>query len=659
MYPDKSDDPKRKILQDAGELISELEVANEMQTKISLRNVYYVSLLVCLIFFGFIAQMYFRGNVVTPINPMAASLTTLTLLFGLFYLSRRGSLSQKGKLFLAVLTLVMYLIGIGINKSLPVNLLPVVIAFISIFSTPGVALILSAIAIIISGVVLYDPIHGVNFAIAARIIMANFILTVIFQLYSRNHQRLVAATLSMTQSLKKITESLSDDLVATTLERDSARELDSETGLLNKTAFRKKIRNLLPLKPANEPLVFFRIEILQVSESLRGLSERDYLEILRKISKKISDFAGQGAVARPSKWEFVVCQEMGISEEDFKEKLNALINELKQILRTTGSSIPHKFRTGVAVWPADGASLEEVLSATEIALISAHQGAVSQPIWYQPPMRLQINELRQLADKIRSSIDSGEFYFDYQPVVDKDLKSVEFYECLVRWRHPVLGVLNPGKFIHLAIEYGHIIPLTMWSLRNAISLLKAINMPGKKPTCLSVNIAPSFIAWILKNQKRSAEFFDTLDVENGAIILEITEESFLESSEDVVNLLEDLKSRGFLIALDDFGAGYSSLSKVATLPLDYLKMDMSLVSGIDTLEKKQKTYEAMIKLGHQLGIRVVSEGVETPAELATVRTMAVDFVQGFVISKPHSSSEIGSFDLTKNMAVGHSLKNGH
>ena len=655
MHTDPSDDPKRKILQDAGELISELEIANEMQTKISLRNIYYVSLLVLVIFLGFIAQIYIRGNAATPINPLAAGMTTLTLLCGLYYLSRRGSLSQNGKLFLAILTLVMYLIGIGINKSLPVNLLPVVIAFISIFSTPGVALLFSGIAILTSGFILYDPVHGVNYAIAARMILANFILTIIFQLYSRNHQRLVAGTLNVTQSLKRITESLSDDLLVTTLERDSARELDAETGLLNKAAFRKKMIHLLPLKSKGEPLVFYRIEIIQISESLRGLSERNYLELLRRISKKIVDFAGQGAVARPSKWEFVVCQEMATVEQDIKEKLNQLVNELKQIMRATEWHIPCKFRTGVAVWPADGMSLDDILSATEIALISAHQGAVSQPVWYQPTMRLQINELRQLADKIRAGIDAEEFYFEYQPVVGKDLKSVEFYECLVRWRHPVLGALHPGKFIPLAIEYGHIIALTLWSLRNAASFLKQDHGTDKAAVRLSVNVAPSFIAWMLKNQKRATEFFEALDFEKGSIILEITEESFLESSQDVVNLLEDLKARGFLVALDDFGAGYSSLSKVATLPFDYVKMDMSLVTGIDTSEKKQKTYAAVIKLGQQLGIRVVSEGVETSEELGMVMAMGADFVQGFVIAKPHSEIEIGNFNVSEKRVSGHRM----
>jgi EAL domain-containing protein (putative c-di-GMP-specific phosphodiesterase class I) len=364
------------------------------------------------------------------------------------------------------------------------------------------------------------------------------------------------------------------------------------------------------------------------------------LELLRRISQKINNFAAQGAVARPSKWEFVVCQDMEHTEQDFKENLNQLINELKQLLRAAESSIPCKLRTGVAVWPVDGASLDDVLSATEIALISAHQVGGAQSVWYQPAMRLQINELRQLADKIGASIEAGEFYFEYQPVVGKDLKSVEFYECLVRWKHPVLGELHPAKFIPLAIEHEHIIALTLWALRDAANFLKEVRVADRTRVRLSVNVAPAFITWMLKNQSVAIDFFEKLDFEAGSMILEITEESFLDSSRVVVNLLEKLKSKGFRIALDDFGAGYSSLSKIATLPFDYVKMDMSLVTGISTSEKKQKTCAAVIKLGQQLGIRVVAEGVETPAELAMLMAMGADFVQGFVISKPHSKIKV-------------------
>lgn len=645
MLTDNTDDPKLKILRDAGELISELEHANNSQSKISLRNVAFTCLTVALVIVGLVLQIYIRGDEIAPVNPIAFGLTIFLLFFQSYYLYRKKKLNQIDTLFLGILTVFVYLVAIFLNKSLPVNMLPVVIAFISLLTTSGVALILGIVVILCSGLVLYDPVHGVNFAIASRILISNFILLGVFQLYSRNYKRLTTATLNVTTGLKKITESLSDDLLVTTLERDSARERDLETGLLNHISFRKKIRNLLPIKAVNRPLVFFRIEIIQVAESLRGLSEKTYLELLQKVANKISEFAGEEAVTRSSKWEFLCCMEIGESEEKFRKDLLILINELKQILRSTASSFPNKLRTGVAIWPDDGRFLEDVLGATEIALVLAHQNGNSQPVWYQASMRSQINELRQLSERIETGIAAAEFYFDYQPVVSKDLKSIEFYECLIRWKHPVLGILSPGRFIPLAIEHGQIMPLTIWALQHASQNLKSINRDRQKPVRFSVNIAPSFIVWMLKNKEKAFDFFDGLQCSAGTIILEITEESFIDSSENVVKLLEALHAKGFLIALDDFGAGYSSLSKVATLPLDYLKMDMSLVTGIEKSERKQKTYEAMTKLGQQLGIKVVSEGIETQAELDTVSRMAVDFIQGYVISRPHAQAEIGNLSI--------------
>lgn len=641
MFSDMTNDSKLKILREAGELISELESANHSQAKISLRNVAFACMAVGLIFIGLVIQIYLRGDGVGPVTPMASGLTILVLFFGTCFLYRKRQLSQKDTLALGLLTVFVYLVGIWLNKSLPVNLLPVVIAFISILTTSGVALILGAVVLVFSGFILYDPIHGVNVAIAARILMANAILLGVFQLYSRNYQRLATTTLNVTTALKKITESLSKDLVTTTQERDSARERDAETGLLNQPTFKKTIKNILLLRAVNQPLVFFRIEIVQVAESLRGLSDHAYFELLEKVAKKITQFAGNGSVTRLSKWEFLAYRDMGDSEMGFKDDLLGLINELKQVLRSSGSSIPNKLRTGVAIWPDNGEALEDVLSATEIALVHAHQIASSQPAWFQAPMRAQIDELRQLSEKIRPAIEAGEFYFDYQPVVGKDRNSVEFYECLIRWKNPTLGILSPARFIPLAIEYGQIIPLTVWSIRQAVKVSQDIARDQGQIIRLSVNIAPSFIAWVLKNKKRSSEFFDALEFSPGAIILEITEESFMDSSEDVVSLLEDLKTRGFMMALDDFGAGYSSLSKVATLPLDYLKMDMSLVAGIYKFEKKQKTYEAMTRLGQKLGIKVVAEGVETQDEFDVISTMGVDFIQGYLMARPHSQAAIG------------------
>lgn len=641
MRADTNQDPKLKILQEAEELIAELESANNVQTKISLNKVRLIYVLVGLLFVGFVVQNFILGKSYQFSNIWVPGSAVLMLFLGGYFISKKKNVGPRDALFLAILNLVVYLVSVFFNKSLPINLLPALIIFLSILTTAGSSLILSGVAIVVSGFVLYHPVYGVDVTIAARILVASLILLVVFQLYIRNFQRLVSVTLNVTSGLKRMTETLSEDLVTTTLERNTARELDFETGLLNEKSFIKKINGFLSYRSASAPLVFVRFEILQAAESLRGMSERSYLELLHKVTLKITEFCAQGSVSRPSKWEFILVCEIGPSEEVFKDNLSILVYELKQILRNTEANFSNKLRAGVATWPADGQSLDDVLSATEIALIHAHQNNVTQPVWYELSMRYQINERRQLAERIAPGINADEFYFDYQPVVKKDLKSVEFYECLIRWNHPTLGIFNPSKFISLAIDYGQIIPLTMWSLRKAAQILKSKNEFLEAEVRLSVNVAPSFIGWVLKNPQKSRDFLDGVDFKRGTIILEITEESFLESSEEVVVLFESLKERGFLIALDDFGAGFSSLSKVATLPLDYLKMDMSLVSGIERLEKKQKTYEAMSQLGYQLGIKVVSEGVETQAELEIVSKMTVDFIQGYVIARPHSESEIG------------------
>jgi|GEM_PF-3183150 len=629
----ESDDHSARVLKATEELLNELESTNNRQTQFSKRIISQISFFLGLLLIALILENYFISDLVNLPNPIAAGFGAFTCLFVGSYL-KSDKVSYLKSLSIGLLCLVTYLFAVYINKSLPINLLPGVIAFISVITAPEISLVVCIISISASALVLFDPLYGVSSSAASRFIVANAYLLVVMQLLTRNQTRLKKTTLNAMSGLKGIAENLGLELEEMTLQRNMALDFDPETRLLNKDSFRKRVSTKLKSRSFNHPVIIVRVEIIPLIESLRGLSIKSYNEIILRISSALNTFSKSGHVGRDSKWEFLVSRDVGDSEVDFKNELGHLISDLNHIMKSSHSFLNNRIRTGVAVWSSDGKTFGEVSRATEDALVFAHLNNSSEPIWYEPSLRSKIEDLHLLADSIDSGLNNHEFFFEYQPTVDSNSSEIEFYECLMRWNHPRLGRLPPARFIPLSIETGHIVSLTIWSLLEGEALSRKFNDDKTKLQRFSINIPPAFLKWCLRNPNDAEQFFNGLSLIPSSIILEVTEESFLDYEPEMIDLFVNLKTRGFLIALDDFGSGYSSLSLVTHLPLDYLKIDRSLVVGIHASERQKKTFGAIINLAKDLGIKVISEGVEEREELNVISELGVDFVQGYLISKP-------------------------
>jgi diguanylate cyclase (GGDEF)-like protein len=286
---------------------------------------------------------------------------------------------------------------------------------------------------------------------------------------------------------------------------------------------------------------------------------------------------------------------------------------------------------GVATAPRDGSTLAELLRAADIAMYHAKRGKLGVCVFSDLGQQVDTSGLQQLVE-LRTAISAGQLRLHYQPAVAVQPGAPDFVEALVRWEHPVRGLLAPGQFIQLAEDTALIHPLTAWVLNEAVAQCANWLLDGLK-VCVAVNISsrslthPGLVALVTDTLARH-------QLPASGLHLEVTESAIIAQPDRAREVLTRLRDRGVTISIDDFGAGYTSLAHLRTLPVDVLKIDRSFVSHLVANHTDEAIVTSIINLGHGLGMYVVAEGVEDQPTLDTVTRLGCDIAQGFYLSRP-------------------------
>jgi diguanylate cyclase (GGDEF)-like protein/PAS domain S-box-containing protein len=295
---------------------------------------------------------------------------------------------------------------------------------------------------------------------------------------------------------------------------------------------------------------------------------------------------------------------------------------------------------GIACYPADAATPEELLRHADQAMYAAKKAGRSRYHYFTQDLQLAAQHRQRLAADLRSALAAGEFELAYQPIVNLASGMIERAEALLRWRHPQRGVLQPGEFIEHAEHSGLMVEIGDWVFRRAAEQAKQFQAALGRPFQISVNQSPVQFrgdpAWC----QGWLEYVARLDLAPRSIVIDVTEGILLDGAAEVLQRLRSYREMGLQVALDDFGTGYASLSHLKTFDIDFLKLDRVFVQDMAGDSGDLALCEAIVVMAHKLGLKVVAEGVETAAQQALLLQAGCDYAQGYVFAHALAPDEL-------------------
>ncbi len=365
-------------------------------------------------------------------------------------------------------------------------------------------------------------------------------------------------------------------------------------------------------------------------------------ELLREVATRLSGCVRHSdTVARLGGDEFVLVLNDHYRTQTVVLQLRRVLGEIARPLQLTGRTFQISASLGVALYPSDGDDTTTLLRHADMAMYAAKELGRNNFQFYTAELNRQTAERLELEAALREAIEREELEVHYQPKVDHRRRAVGV-EALVRWQHPRLGAIRPDRFIPLAEETGLIQPLTGLVLRRALAAAQTWNATGSGALHVAVNLSPRlFHSGDIVAQV--AQALQDSRLEPQRLQLEITGNVLVGDGERAVQTLHRLKALGVQLAMDDFGTGYSSLSYLRRLPLDIIKLDRSLVTGIEREEDVAMIARAVISLGQSLRKTVVAEGVENQAQFDFLRYQGCHEFQGYLIARPLPAAELSAW----------------
>jgi diguanylate cyclase (GGDEF)-like protein len=346
-------------------------------------------------------------------------------------------------------------------------------------------------------------------------------------------------------------------------------------------------------------------------------------------------------VARQGGDEFVVLIESFQNPRELTRVAEKILAEVSGPMTVYGKEFQITASVGISTFPADGEDLRSLLKNADIAMYRAkQQGNAYQ--FYAEQMSEHSVERLELETALRQALERDELRLHYQPKVEARTGRVTGIECLLRWQHPTLGLLQPDQLVPLAEETGLIVPIGKWALRSACQQARAWAEEGLPELRIAVNLsARQFMSPTL------LEDVVTTIAETGInarqIELEVTESVMMREPDEAAKLLRSLKMIGVRLTIDDFGTGYSSLAYLKRLPIDCVKIDASFVRGLPVDASDVAITETVIAMSRGLGLRVVAEGVENRDQMRFLEARGCDEMQGFFFARPLTADKLAAY----------------
>lgn len=412
------------------------------------------------------------------------------------------------------------------------------------------------------------------------------------------------------------------------------------TGLPNRFASRERVTKLIA---SGERFTAVAIDLNNFKSINDTLGFDAGNEVLVEIAKRWGALS-QGHpeesdkfLSRTSGDEFVLLIRNYKDQEDLLNTIDTYVNALHENLTVDGCDLHVSASFGYAEFPTDADSADSLLSHANAAMKEIKKANSSQHVLRFTPDILRDEHILEVENMIRNAIDNDTIFFNLQPQYDMDHK-LRGFEALARMRDAHGNVISPGEFIPVAEKVGLIDRVDGIVFKKAGRFFGELLKKTGADLTLSINAS---VRHLMKNDFLSEirELILTSDIPASKLEIEITESIMIDSAEKALRCIDEIKSMGIQIAIDDFGTGYSSLSYLNRFPANLLKIDKSFIDKMDSSESSRQYVASIISIGHILGFDVISEGVEDPEQLNTLKEIGCDFIQGFIWGHPMSAED--------------------
>jgi diguanylate cyclase (GGDEF)-like protein len=415
---------------------------------------------------------------------------------------------------------------------------------------------------------------------------------------------------------------------------------DALTGIANRVLFIERLNQAVSERLPFAVCVLDLDRFKLINDSL-GHGAGDAL--LKHVSERLlSVVRSSDTVARAGGDEFLLLLRHLGSADEIDGLVSRWMSALSQPYQLTGLELHVSPSVGIARFPVDGTSAEELLARADEAMYFAKRSGRNTFRFFDSNVMGFSRERLEIEGELRGALARGQLMLHYQPKIDIATGEMRSVEALIRWRHPTRGAILPGEFIPIAEESGLILEIGDWVIREACRQAREWQQRHMPFLRVAVNVSPlqfrqaNFVKKVhsaLKDHNLDATYLE----------IELTEATLMNNAETSVALLEQLSELGVVVAIDDFGTGYSSMSYLQRFPIDKLKIDRSFISDVASNDGDASIVRAIISLAHGLRLKVIAEGVESEEQLGILRRMGCDQYQGFFRSAAVPAAEIERF----------------
>ncbi|MDQ3280877.1 MAG: EAL domain-containing protein [Acidobacteriota bacterium] len=416
---------------------------------------------------------------------------------------------------------------------------------------------------------------------------------------------------------------------------------DTLTDLPNRFLFHDRLEHAIEQarrRATGVAIMYLDLDRFKVVNDTLGHTVGDRL--LQVGARRLRDvLRADDTIARLGGDEFAVILPEVERGEDAGIIARKLVAALREPIKVDGHELHVTASAGISMYPSDGRDVVTLIKHADAALYRSKELGRNNVQLFASSMNRRYTERLELEMSLHRAIDRGEFTLVYQPLCDRESRQVRSFEALIRWNRPGFGQVNPAEFIRLAEETRLILPIGDWVLRTACAQLKQWREQGLDGFAIGVNLSPHQIA-----QPQFIHSVHDVLMMNGLapedVELEITESAALQNLEWTLSVLDQLRSLGLKIAVDDFGTGQSSLVYLKRFPLTTLKIDREFLRDVQREASDAAIFRSIVQLGHSLGLYVIAEGIETESDRRLVEEQQCDGMQGYLFSRPLTASEV-------------------